>query len=125
MHATVVPLLARIMLAALFIIAGFNKLNNVAGTAGYLGKLGVPSPGLVVWAVIAVELVGGLLVVIGWKTRWVAWGMAIFTLITAVLGHPFWSDPSQTTQFLKNLAIMGGFLMLAVAGPGQLSADRR
>jgi putative oxidoreductase len=125
MNSAVVPLVARLLLAALFIVAGFNKIMNVAGTAGYMGRLGLPAPELMAWAVIVTELLGGLLLVIGWKTRWVAWGLAIFTLVTAVLGHAFWKDPAQTTQFLKNLAIVGGFLLLAVSGPGRLSVDRK
>lgn len=125
MNNTVVPLIGRILLAVLFLIAAYNKVTNVAGTAGYFGKLGLPSPDMLVWVVIAVEAVGGIFTVIGFQTRIVAWGMAIFTLLTALLGHKFWVDASQTTQFLKNLSIMGGFLMLAVAGPGRLSVDRR
>jgi putative oxidoreductase len=124
MNNTIVPLAARILLSLLFFVAGYGKITNVAGTAGYLGKVGVPMPDVTVWLVIAVELVGALLIVIGWKTRWVAWGMAIFTLLTALIGHKFWVDASQTTQFLKNLAIIGGFLMLAAAGPGRISADK-
>ena len=118
------PLIGRILLTLLFFVAGYNKLMNVGGTAGYFGKLGLPMPDLTVWLVIAVELVGGLLILIGWKTRVVAWIMAIFTVATAVIGHKFWVDPSQATQFLKNLAIAGGFLMLAYAGPGKISADK-
>jgi putative oxidoreductase len=118
------PLLGRILLTLLFFVAGYNKLMNVAGTAGYFGKVGLPMPDLLVWLVIATELVGGLLILIGWKTRVVAWIMAIFTVATAVIGHKFWVDPSQATQFLKNLAIAGGFLMLAYAGPGRISADK-
>jgi putative oxidoreductase len=125
MNNTVVPLLGRILLVALFVISGYGKLMNPGGTAGYLGKLGVPMPEILVWVVIAVELLGSLLLVIGWQTRAVAWGMAIFTLLTALIGHKFWVDPAQMTNFLKNLSIMGGFLMLAVAGPGRLSVDRR
>jgi putative oxidoreductase len=125
MNNTVVPLLARILLAALFVVAGYNKLMNPAGTAGYFGKLGLPAPEILVWVVIAVELLGSLLLVIGWQTRVVAWGMAIFTILTAVIGHKFWIDPSQMTNFLKNVSIMGGFLALAAAGPGRLSVDRR
>lgn len=119
-----VPLIGRILLTLLFFVAGYNKLMNVAGTAGYFGKLGLPVPDLLVWLVIAIELVGGLLILIGWKTRVVAWVMAIFTVATAVIGHKFWVDPSQATQFLKNLAIAGGFIMLAYAGPGRLSVDK-
>jgi putative oxidoreductase len=125
MNNTVVPLLARILLAALFVVAGYNKLMNPAGTAGYFGKLGLPMPDILVWVVIAVELLGSLLLIIGWQTRVVAWGMAIFTILTAVIGHKFWVDPSQMTNFLKNVSIMGGFLALAAAGPGRLSVDRR
>jgi putative oxidoreductase len=124
-----VLLLARVYLAALFVVAGYNKITNIAGTTGYLGKLGVPAPGTLVWIVIAIELLGGLLIVVGWKTRWVAWVMAGFTLATAILGHAFWSAEgaqfaSQMTQFLKNIAIMGGFMLLAVAGPGRFSVDK-
>jgi putative oxidoreductase len=118
------PLVGRILLTLLFFVAGYNKLMNVAATAGYFGKVGLPMPDLLVWLVIATELVGGLLILIGWKTRIVAWIMAIFTVATAVIGHKFWVDPSQATQFLKNLAIAGGFLMLAYSGPGRISADK-
>src|SRR4051812_43798559 len=118
------PLVGRILLTPLFFVAGYNKLMNVAGTAGYFGKSGLPMPDLLVWIVIAIELGGALLILIGWKTRWVAWVMAIFTVATAVIGHKFWADPSQATQFLKNLGIAGGFIMLAYAGPGRLSADK-
>ena len=126
----VVPLIARILLALVFLVSGYNKLMNVAGTTGYFGKLALPMPDVLVWLVIAVELLGGLLIVIGWQTRLVAWVMAIFTIGTAVIGHKFWAvDPAQfnnqLTQFLKNLAIAGGFLMLAFAGPGRLSVDKR
>ena len=130
MNNALVPLLGRILLSLLFFVAGYNKMMNVAGTTGYFGKLGLPMPEVLVWVVIAVEVLGALLILIGWQTRLVAWGMAIFTVATAVVGHKFWGiDPAQFnnqfTQFLKNLAIAGGFLMLAACGPGKISADRR
>ena len=130
MNNALVPLLGRILLSLLFFVAGYNKMMNVAGTTGYFGKLGLPMPEVLVWVVIAVEVLGALLILIGWQTRLVAWGMAIFTVATAVVGHKFWGiDPAQFnnqfTQFLKNLAIAGGFLMLAAWGPGKISADRR
>jgi len=124
MNNTVVLLIGRILLTPIFFVGGYNKLMNVAGTTGYFGKLGLPVPEVLTWLVIAVELGGALLIVIGWKTRWVAWGLAVFTLLTALIGHKFWVDPGQTVHFLKNIAIVGGFLMLAVAGPGRISADR-
>jgi len=130
MNNTLIPLAGRVLLSLLFFVAGYNKIINVAGTAGYFGKLALPLPDVLVWLVIAVELLGALLILIGWQTRLVAWIMAIFTVGTALLGHKFWGvDPAQfnnqLTQFLKNLAIAGGFLMLAAWGPGRLSADRR
>jgi putative oxidoreductase len=124
-----VPLLARLFLAALFVYSGIAKMGNVAGTAGYFGKLGLPGGEAMVWAVIALEVLGGVLIVIGWKTRWIAWAMAIFTVGTGVIGHAFWNLEGaqmnqQLTQFLKNLAVAGGFLMLAWAGPGRYSVDK-
>jgi putative oxidoreductase len=123
-------LLARALLAALFVFAGYLKITTMAATTGNFVKLGLPYPEVLVWLVIAVELLGALLVLIGWQTRLVAWGLAIFTVATAVIGHRFWGiDASQfnreLTQFLKNLAIAGGFVLLAVHGPGRLSVDRR
>ena len=130
MNNTLVPLLARALLSGLFLYAGYNKIVNVAGTAGYFGKLALPMPEILVWAVIAVELLGALLILVGWQTRLVAWAMAVFTVGTAIIGHKFWGiDPAQFnnqfTQFLKNLGIAGGFLMLAACGPGRLAVDRR
>ncbi|HYD58137.1 MAG TPA: DoxX family protein [Burkholderiales bacterium] len=130
MNNTLVPLLARVLLSGLFLYAGYNKILNVAGTAGYFGKLALPMPEILVWLVIAVELLGAVLVLIGWQTRLVAWVMAVFTVGTAIIGHKFWGiDPAQFnnqfTQFLKNLGIAGGFLMLAACGPGRLAVDRR
>lgn len=123
-----VLLLARIYLAALFLAAGLGKVMNFAGTAGYMAKLGLPMPEAMAVGTIAVELIGGLLVVVGWKTRWVAWGMAAFTVVTMVAGHAFWKFDAprfsfEMTQFLKNLAIVGGFMLLTVTGPGRLSLD--
>lgn len=130
MNNALIPLGGRILLAALFLFTGYGKLMATAGTAGYFGKLGLPMPEVLVWLVIAVEVLGALLILIGWQTRWVAWGMAIFTVATAVIGHKFWGlegaqMTSQLTQFLKNLGIAGGFLLLAAYGPGRLSVDRK
>ena len=123
MNNTVVPLIARILLCPLFLIAGYNKVMNVAGTTGYLAKVGVPMPEATVWLVIAIELLVALLVLLGWQARIAACIMALFTLGAAFFGHKFWIDPGQTTQFLKNLAIAGGFLLLAANGAGRASVD--
>ncbi len=123
------PLLARLCLAALFLISGVGKIMGIAGTTGYFAKLGMPMPELMTYLAILFEVGGGILIVIGWKTRWVAWAMVIFLIVTMYFGHPFWAAEgaaakAQLTQFLKNLSILGGFLMLAAYGPGAYSADK-
>jgi putative oxidoreductase len=118
-------LVGRILLAAIFIWAGYGKLMDPAGAAGYMTKLGVPSPGLVVWAVIAVELLGGLLILIGWQTRIVALALAGFCIATALLAHLNFGDRPQAINFMKNLAMAGGFLSLIAAGAGGWSVDGR
>ena len=101
----------------------------VAGTAGYFGKIGLPMPEVLVWLVILVELGGGLLLIIGWKTRLVAWILAAFTVGATIVAHRFWEFDAaqyvpQLTNFMKNLAIIGGLLMVAACGPGRLSVDK-
>jgi putative oxidoreductase len=123
-------LVGRILLSLVFLVAGYRKLMAVAGSAGYLAKLGFPMPDVMVWVAIAIELGGGILLVLGWKTRWAAWLLALFTLIAAFAAHRFWEvDPAQyanqMNHFLKNLAIIGGMMFVAAAGPGALSVDGR
>ena len=115
-------LAARIALAALFIIAGFAKIGGYEGTAGYMQSMGVP--GFLLPLVIALELVGGLAIVVGYRTRLVAFLLAGFSVLSGLLFHsPL--DPNEQTQFLKNLAIGGGFLLLVVHGAGRYSLDAR
>lgn len=125
-----IALVGRILLALMFIISGWDKIGGFAGTAGYIQSVGLPLPQVLAAGALVLELVAGVLLVIGWKTRWAAWALAIFTLLAAVLFHNFWSLPAdkqmmQQIIFLKNVAITGGLLMLAVAGPGAFSVDRR
>jgi putative oxidoreductase len=126
----VILLVARVLIAALFIPFGYSKLTNIAGTAHYLASLGVPAP--TAFAVIAgiVEFFGSLAILFGFKTRYAAALMALFTIIAAFLGHPFWSADAaavaaQKTNFFKDLAIAGGILFIYVHGAGPLSVDRR
>jgi putative oxidoreductase len=123
-------LVGRILLSLVFLIAGYRKLMGVAASAGYFAKLGFPMPEVMVWIAIAIELGGAILLIVGWKTRWVAWLLALFTVIAAFAAHRFWEVDAaqyanQMNHFLKNIAIVGGFIILAATGPGALSVDGR
>ncbi len=124
-----IPLIARVLLAALFLVSGLRSLAAVAGTSAYFARLGVPMPGIVAWVVIAFEIVGAVMLIAGWRARLAAWGLAAFVVAATYLGHPFWAvDASQyvnqLNHFLKNLALIGGLLLVAAHGPGRLAFDR-
>jgi putative oxidoreductase len=127
----VVPLIGRILIAALFLVAGVGKAMGFAGTAGYMAKLGFPAPEVMTAIAIVIEAGGAILLIVGWKTRWVAWGLAIFVVVATLAAHRFWDIQdaaqmmNQRTQFLKNLAIIGGLLFVASFGPGSISVDKR
>lgn len=118
-----VSLIGRLLLISIFIQQGWGKIGGYEATAGYMTKAGVP--GSLLPLVIIVELLGGLLIVIGWQTRLVALGMAAFTLLAAYFFHLNFADRNQGIHFMKNIAIVGGFLMLAAHGPGAWSVDGR
>lgn len=113
-------LASRILLAALFLMSGWSKIGGYASMQNYMQSAGVP--GMLLPIVIAFECVGGLLIVVGYQTRWLAIALAGFSLLTAVLFH---GAPAQQTMFLKNLAIAGGFLALFASGAGRYSIDAR
>lgn len=112
-------LAGRILLSAIFILSGANKIFGYAGTAAYMESQGVP--GLLLPGVIAVELIGGLMILVGFGTRWAALALAGFTLAAAALFHNNLADQVQMIMFMKNLAIAGGLLLLFANGPGRLS----
>ena len=121
-------LIGRILLAVLFIPAGFGKLTGFAGTVGYIGSKGVPLPELAAAAAIGVEVGLGLLLLIGWQTRWAALGIAFFTLVVTFIFHNFWAVPAdqivqQQQSFFKNIAIFGGLLTVVGWGAGAWSFD--
>jgi putative oxidoreductase len=127
---SVIPLFARILLALLFLVSGVRALIAVAGMAGYFARLGVPMPEVAAWAVIVVEIAGAVLLIVGWQTRLAAWGLAAFVVVATLLAHRFWAvDPgqyaNQLNHFLKNLAVIGGLLLVAAHGPGRLAIDSR
>jgi len=123
-------LIGRIAIAALFLPAGIQKLMEIQGTTEYFGSLGIPAFTVVVWIVIAIEIFGSLALILGYKTSLVAIGLAIFTLGASIVGHPFWAAPQDAIfiaqlLFVKNIAVLGGLLVLASSGSGSFSLDSR
>lgn len=116
-------LLGRVGLSLIFLISGWGKIAGYAATQGYMESAGVP--GALLPLVIALELGGGLALLAGVFTRWTALALAAFSLVSALLFHANLADPMQSILFWKNVAIAGGFLMLAANGPGALSLDAR
>lgn len=113
----------RILLAVIFVLAGFQKLTHYSGTQQYLEHLGIP--GMLLPLVILLELGGGIALVLGAYTRVVAVALAGFCLLTAVMVHYHPGDQMQMINFMKNLAMAGGFLVLAAYGAGKMSLDYR
>lgn len=123
-------LIGRILIAYLFIPAGFGKLMGFAGTVGYITSAGLPLPQVAAAIAIIVELGFGIALVVGFQTRLVALGLALFTVATALFFHKYWAVPDamkmmQTINFNKNIAIAGGLLALAAFGAGRFSIDKR
>ena len=121
-------LIGRVLLALLFVPAGFSKIGGFAGTVGYIASKGVPLPELAAAAAIGIELGLGLLLLIGWQTRWAALGIALFTLVISFIFHNFWAVPAeqvmqQQQAFFKNIGVIGGLLTVAAWGAGVWSVD--
>jgi putative oxidoreductase len=121
----------RLLLAAIFVISGLNKLSDFSGTAGFMSGAGLPAAEFLLVLTILIEVAGGLMIVLGWYTRQLALILFLFMLpVTAVFHNPWAAaDPAQVQQqmihFLKNLAIMGGLLHLSAFGPGHFSIEAR
>ena len=121
-------LAGRALLALLFVPAGFAKIAGFAGTAGYIASKGVPLPEVSAAIAIAVELGLGLLLVVGWQTRWAALGIAVFTAVITFIFHNYRAVPAeqmmqQQQAFFKNIAIVGGLLLVVAFGAGAWSFD--
>jgi putative oxidoreductase len=117
------------LIAAMFLVIGIHKVIYFTGTAAFFAKLGFPAPEAMVALAIAVEIGGAILLIIGWRTRWVAWLLVAFVAIATATAHRFWEFDAaqygnQLNHFLKNIAILGGLLMLAGFGPGSRSLDK-
>jgi putative oxidoreductase len=120
-------LAGRTALGLIFVISGFGKVTGFAGTAAFMASRGLPAAEILLVGAILVELVGGLMLIAGFKARWAALAIAAFLVPTTLAFHsPVGPEAqAQATQFLKNLSILGGMLYVAVFGPGAWSADRR
>ncbi len=114
---------ARVLLSLMFVTSGINKISGYAGTQGYMEAMGVP--GGLLPLVIALEILGGLAVMLGWHTRIAAFLLAGFTLLSALLFHANFGDQMQMIMFMKNVSIAGGFLMIVAQGAGAFSLDNR
>lgn len=129
MNNNTVLLVARILLAAIFIIAGFFKLSGgpegIAGLAGYIGSKGIPFALPVAWLTATFEVVAGIMIVIGFKTRLVSYALAAFCIAAAVIFHNNFGDQTDYNMFIKNFAIAGGYLALSVVGAGAFSVDAK
>ena len=123
-HQTNIALLiARVFLALLFIMAGLGKLANVEGFAGFMASGGIPA--FLAWPVILFEILGGLAILAGFMTRPVALALGAFCLVSGLLYHFDPADQAQMTNFLKNVALTGGYIALAISGAGKFSLDGR
>ncbi len=118
-----IQLLGRVMLALIFILAGVGKIQDPAGTAGYMQSVGLP--GFLLWPTIALEVLGGIALAVGYKTRYAAFALAIFSVLAAFIFHKNFGDQMQMIMFLKNIAMAGGLLLLAVGGKTAYSVDNR
>jgi putative oxidoreductase len=124
-------LVARVLLMALFIIFGLDKFLNFAGTAQYMESVGLPLPVYAAASALFMELFVGAAILVGFYTRPLALALALYTLITALLGHRYWlfTDPGvrldTMIHFYKNMSIAGGLLLLCITGPGRYSVDRK
>ncbi len=123
------PVVGRIMITPLFLMSGYSKITGFAATAATMGKAGLPFPEFLLIGAIAFELGGGLMVLLGWRARFGALLLAVFTIASTLVFHNFWAVEAaqfrgQLTQFMKNLAILGGLVYIMVAGSGPFSLGK-
>lgn len=115
----------RVLLAAIFLLSGLSKVADTAASLGYIGSVGLPLPKVALGVAILVEIVGGLALILGYRTRLVALGLAAFSLATALFFHSALGDQNQFIHFFKNVAMAGGLLQIAAFGAGPVGLDSR
>ncbi|KAB1085363.1 DoxX family protein [Neorhizobium galegae] len=115
----------RLLIALLFLLSGLAKIADPAGTLAYIGSAGLPLPYVSYAGAVAVEVVGGILLVLGYRTRLVALVVAVYSVAAAIGFHTDFADQNQMIHFLKNLAVAGGLLQIVSFGAGAFSLDAR
>jgi putative oxidoreductase len=121
--------LGRIGLALLFLWSGYTKFAYMAANVAYMKAYGVPAAELLIWAAGVFELIAGAMLVLGWKVRWAALALAVYSAVAALIFHRYWSVPAdqvldQQTHFMKNVAIIGGLLFVFAHGSARFSVER-
>ncbi|WP_455369480.1 DoxX family protein [[Eubacterium] cellulosolvens] len=119
-----IPLAARILISTIFIMAAVNKSMDLLGSEQYMAAYGIPAPGVLLVLSIIVEFFGGLSILLGFKAKWGAIALFIFLIPTTLIFHTEVTDQIQSIMLLKNLAMMGGLLMVANYGSGPYSLDK-
>jgi len=124
-----VALIGRIALAAIFVLSGLQKLVDFTGTASMIAGAGVPLPTVAAAVAVVIELGGGLAIFAGWMTRVAALAIVVFLIIVSPIFHNFWTMGGEErminqVMFLKNVSMLGGFLLLMAFGPGRYSVDK-
>lgn len=119
----VASLIGRILLSAIFIVSGYSKIMAAEGTQKHMAEAGLPMVTILYVLTVIIELGGGLLLLVGWQTRIVAGIVFLFMVPVTLTFHWDWDNPMQRIQLLKNLAIMGGLLVVVASGPGSISVD--
>jgi len=125
MNSATTLLVARVLLAALFIIAGLNKFGSIEGTAGYIGSVGLPFGTLLAWGTAFFEVIAGAAILVGFMTKPAAFALAAFSIVSALIFHNGLLNPAEMTNMLKNFALAGGFIALGTIGAGSMSVDAK
>ena len=121
--SNILDLVARILISALFLLNGIFKISNYDGTVGWMEGFGIP--GILLIPAIILEIVGPILIILGYKAKIAAGFLSLFCIATAVIFHNDFSDQMQLGSFLKNIALAGGFLFIFINGTKDFSLDRK
>ena len=128
-NAAIYLLLARIAMGMLFIVPAIRQITGYAGSVKYFASLGFPAPEAMVVLAVVIEIVAGVMIILGWKTRWAAWLLILYVIIATAMAHRFWQFPeaqqfNQLNHFLKNFAVIGALLYMITFGPGRIAVEK-